>query len=230
MNILIKKHSELGIRIAKAIVGVAKKKRNEFAELLGVPASNLSRWINGTVAPSYEYIIKIGNLSGVSLEWLLTGKGPMERESFEIAANLAIYNDKEFVFIPQVTGEISAGGGLIADDTIEMRIAFRREWIEKKGDHHNMSLIRVSGDSMEPTLLSGDLVLIDHNRNFVDPQGGIYAISMDSIIMIKRLQVIYHQNRMKVISDNARYEAMDIDPGQVKVNGKVIWYGRELER
>jgi phage repressor protein C with HTH and peptisase S24 domain len=53
---------------------------------------------------------------------------------------------------------------------------------------------------------------------------------MDSIIMIKRLQVIYHQNRMKVISDNARYEAMDIDPGQAKVNGKVIWFGRELER
>jgi len=32
------------------------------------------------------------------------------------------------------------------------------------------------------------------------------------------------------ISDNTRYDPLDADPGQVKVIGKIIWFGRELER
>ena len=64
-----------------------------------------------------------------------------------------------------------------------------------------MSIIKVSGDSMEPTLFSGDIVLVDHNRNYIDPQGGIYAIAMDDdVIMIKRLQVIYPLKRIRIIS------------------------------
>jgi phage repressor protein C with HTH and peptisase S24 domain len=83
-----------------------------------------------------------------------------------------------FIFISQVSGHISAGGGLIPDNMVEMRIAFRRDWIQRKGSPENMSLIRVAGDSMEPTLHSGDIVLIDHSRDYVDPHGGIYAIVM----------------------------------------------------
>ncbi len=49
-----------------------------------------------------------------------------------------------------------------------------------------MSLIRVIGDSMEPTLGSGDIVLIDHSpRNYVDPHGGIDAIVVREEIMLK---------------------------------------------
>jgi hypothetical protein len=32
------------------------------------------------------------------------------------------------------------------------------------------------------------------------------------------------------ISDNTRHDPLDADPGQVKDNGEIIWFGRELER
>jgi len=137
---------------------------------------------------------------------------------------------EDFVYVPVVSGRISAGGGLIPDTSIELRLAFRRDWIQRHGDPRNMSLIRVSGDSMEPTLYSGDIVLVDHNRNYIDPQGGIYAIAMDDIIMIKRLQMIYPAMKIRVISDNPRYETFELEPDRVVINGKVIWFGREIER
>ncbi|TAN40765.1 MAG: hypothetical protein EPN22_16840 [Nitrospirae bacterium] len=139
-------------------------------------------------------------------------------------------NISNFVFVPIVSGEISAGGGLLPNNNIEMRVAFRRDWIQRRGDPNNMSLIRVSGDSMEPTLMSGDLVLIDHNRNFIDPQGGIYAIAMNGTIMIKRLQAIYPSKTVRVISDNAKYSYLEAESDQLTINGKVIWFGREIER
>jgi phage repressor protein C with HTH and peptisase S24 domain len=73
---------------------------------------------------------------------------------------------------------------------VDIKIAFRRDWIKKKGSPGNMSLIKVSGDSMQSTLLSGDIVLVDHGHNYIDPQGGIYAIAVDGEIMIKRVQPI----------------------------------------
>jgi len=38
--------------------------------------------------------------------------------------------------------------------------------------------------------MAGDLVLIDHGHNYLDPQGGIYAIALGDSILIKRLQNI----------------------------------------
>jgi len=141
----------------------------------------------------------------------------------------AAEDDGEFLFVPQVSDKISAGFGLEPYNHVEMRIAFRKDWLQKKGNPKNMNLIRVDGDSMEPTLMSSDLVLVDHGRNFIGPQGGIYAITLDSMIMIKRLQVMPLVNKVSIISDNDRYRSIDADIAQVKVNGKVIWFGRNLE-
>jgi len=50
--------------------------------------------------------------------------------------------------IPQVAGRISAGGGLEPDNTIELKMAFRKDWVDRKGNPHDMNIIRVQGGSM----------------------------------------------------------------------------------
>ena len=209
-----------------------------MADRLGISGSYVSQLLSGERTEISKQLTKLISYAfNVSEEWVVSGEGELVRNSHsekshfthdQIIERHADYN--EYVFVPQVSGEISAGGGLVADDTVEMKIAFRKEWIERRGDPKNMSLIRVSGDSMEPTLQSGDLALVDHGRNYFDPQGGIYAISIDHSIMIKRLQVLYPSKRIKVISDNGRYESSEMEMEQVKINGKVIWFGREIER
>jgi len=136
--------------------------------------------------------------------------------------------EQDFTYIPQVSGRISAGKGFAPENSIEMRVAFRKEWIARKGSAKDMVLIKVSGDSMEPTLLNGDLVLVDRGRNYLEPQGGVYAIALDDVIMIKRVQPT--GDRVRIISDNKMYEPFEVAADQVKVNGKVIWFARELER
>jgi phage repressor protein C with HTH and peptisase S24 domain len=183
----------------------------------------------------YEELVRFCDTNSISFNWLFYGEGPLYKSAatkgIEVCEPGTAYKeDAEYVFIPQVSGKISAGGGLVADNTIEMRVAFRREWLQRKGDARNMSIIRVQGDSMEPTLLSGDIVLIDHGRNYVDPHGGIYAIASGDNIMIKRLQLIYPSAKLRIISDNNRYDPIEADPEKVVINGKVIWFGRELER
>lgn len=72
----MKKHSDIGHRISLA-VEFSLKNQSVFSEELAVAPPNLSRWINGHVAPSYEVLVRIAAVSGVSLDWLLTGQGWM---------------------------------------------------------------------------------------------------------------------------------------------------------
>jgi len=48
--------------------------------------------------------------------------------------------------------------------------------------------------------------------------------------MIKLVQVLFHENKLRILSDNTHYEPIKADPDKVKINGKVIWFGREMER
>lgn len=228
-----------------------------FADRIWRDVSTISKLEAGKLELSNSIRLAICDVLGVKSEWLLFGRGSMYEDRWVLLEERAkelgedVYTRLSgkkageaaeippnppfpkggldgYVFVPQVRGEISAGRGLTPDDTAELRLAFRKDWIERKGDPANMSLVRVSGDSMEPTLKSGDIVLVDHNRNYIDPQGGIYAVSIDDSIIIKRVQVLYPSGRFKVISDNSRYEPFDAEPERLKVNGRVVWFGREI--
>lgn len=204
----------------------------EVAELLGIKPKTLATAKIRNSIP-FEELISFCSREGVSLDNLLI-KREHQREEMECGwvnePGVDYEKSKEFISIPQVHGKIGAGGGLIPDNCIEMRIAFRRDWIQRKGSPQNMSLIRVIGDSMEPTLESGDCVLIDHSRNYVDLHGGIYAIVVQEEIMLKRLQVLYPSGKVRIISDNSKYQSIEIEPDLLKINGKIIWFGREIER
>lgn len=198
----------------------------DFSRKTGIPYPTLQHYLSGRSEPGAENLQKIVIQFDVNLNWLLTGEGEMFQESFEKKPVEAA--NEEFIYVPMVSGRISAGGGLVPDNTIEIRLAFKKDWIMRRGDPRNMSLIKVSGDSMQPTLYSGNIVLIDHSRNYIDPQGGIYALVIDDTIMIKRLQILYPAKKIKIISDNPQYESIEADPEQVIINGKVIWLGREI--
>lgn len=233
------KDLDLGNRIAwlRKDRGLEQK---EAASAIGINYGTYQHYEYGN-HPSRKLLSFILQFYGCDKSWLLTGEGvpypdrPPEQQAPSASAEpsapaKSLDLSDEFVLVKRVRGMISAGGGLAPDNSVDMQLAFRRDFINRKGNPDNMSLIKVSGDSMEPTLLSGDLVLVDHSRTTIAPQGGIYAIAIDHEIMIKRVQFLLPQRKLKIISDNKQYEPMETDSDQVRINGKVIWYGRDLER
>lgn len=205
----------------------------QLAEICKISHSSISEVENEKWYPSSEVLINLVQNTDINPIWLLTGEGEMFIDK-PIAQPVTEdkYIGKDFVLIPMVSGKISAGKGLapVEDAEVEMKLAFRLDWIRRKGDYTKMSLIRVEGDSMEPTLYSGDIVLVDGNRSFIDLHGGIYAILVNDSIMIKRIQLIFTEKKLKIISDNPKYEPLIVSPDDIHVIGKVIWIGREIER
>jgi phage repressor protein C with HTH and peptisase S24 domain len=92
-----------------------------------------------------------------------------------------------------------------------------------------MRLMRVTGESMSPTLEDEDIVLVDLSQNDIRV-GKIYAVRMDDEIVVKRLE--RKPGKLVLVSDNRRfYEPQEIplgDQSNVEVLGRVVWMSREI--
>ncbi len=122
----------------------------------------------------------------------------------------------------------SAGPGRLAEEEARRRPgalspALLRELGVRAGA---ASMIRVAGDSMEPTLSDGDEILVDGDRREVKGRGGIFVIRLDGALMVKRLRP--GVGGVEVVSDNPAYPPRLCARGEAEVIGRVVWFSRAL--
>lgn len=136
---------------------------------------------------------------------------------------LPLYND-----VRAAAGHGAVVGHEHADDAL----MFKEDWIrfELGARPQDLCLIRVSGDSMEPTLRAGDVILIDV-RSCRPDREGIYIMRLDGMLLVKRLQAL-PGGKLKVSSDNAAFDSWTVSKTDVGsdlvIVGRVVWSGRRL--
>lgn len=87
--------------------------------------------------------------------------------------------------------------------------------------------MRVTGDSMSPTIQVKNTVLIDTGRKAVK-EGAIYAIRIDSTVLIKRLSFRLG-GKIVIISDNRReFDPYEGDIQDLHIIDQVIFFSRAL--
>ena len=136
------------------------------------------------------------------------------------------------VRVPQYDLGASAGPGALAegDERARSHLAFDAKWLRRlAGDPKQLSMIRVEGDSMLPTLSDGDEILVDRGDGAGRLRDGIYVLRMEGALIVKRLALNPAARRIAVRSDNPAYPSWnDCNPADVDVIGRVIWVGRRL--
>ncbi|MFC4293188.1 helix-turn-helix transcriptional regulator [Sphingorhabdus arenilitoris] len=132
--------------------------------------------------------------------------------------------------MPKLEIGASAGAGALTDEEwIAGQIGFDEKWLKKlASDISLLSLIRVQGDSMSPTLLDGDDIMVDRGAAQRPLRDGIHVIRMDDVLMVKRLAK-GPAGRLSVLSDNPSYpDWPDVAGTDISVIGRVVWTGRRL--
>lgn len=86
---------------------------------------------------------------------------------------------------------------------------------------------RGDGDSMFPTLINDDQVLIDTSQTRLNQQDRIWACSLHGAGMIKRLRII-DQDRVEVRSDNPAIGNIEVPMRDLHIVGRVVWVGRRV--
>lgn len=174
-------------------------------------------------APSFDRLSALGN--ALNLEFYF---GPPRPEADR---NELIGSD--FVRIPRYDVELSAGAGAENHDNLpSSSLAFRLDWLNRMGiNSKKCVIVGVKGDSMEPTLYGGDLVMLDRQANLVKDMRLFGVVDIDGTAKVKRLQKL--DGQLILHSDNKTYRA-DVrsarDANAMTIIGQVVWSGHDFER
>lgn len=126
----------------------------------------------------------------------------------------------------------SAGPGAIPNgERGQPYFAFDERWLRALtgAAPSDLSMIRVEGDSMAPTLNDGDDILIDRRACGEQLRDGIYVLRVEDSLLVKRLAIHPLGKSLTVQSDNPAYpDWPDCGMDDVHCIGRVIWAGRKV--
>jgi transcriptional regulator with XRE-family HTH domain len=137
-----------------------------------------------------------------------------------------------YVTISSILSETPDKDGAFATSTSpEKPYYFHKAWIKEKFgvSANDLRMLFVRGDSMEPTLCAGDIVLIDITKKSPTPPG-IFTLFDGFGFVLKRLEFISNTNppAIRIISDNLQYSAYKRVIDDLHIIGRVVWFAREL--
>lgn len=198
---------------------------------------------NGQVPPSFEVLHYLSeNHPEVDIRELICGKDtvvsvdavevashvrpvihPMSANAREVAAD-------DYFAVPLVEGRAAAGfGGVVWDRVKSLVWVYRPEL----GNRRNLVAVRVAGDSMEPTVPDGSIVIVDRDRWM--PEGKrrfVWALrTAEGDTVIKRLHKV--NGGLLILSDNfMNYPPEPAWTAELEklVIGRVIWMWHSLEK
>jgi phage repressor protein C with HTH and peptisase S24 domain len=213
--------------VLERIGGVGKA-----AELCHVNRGTIPKWAKSDGKMPLNAALAMVEKAGVTLDWLTTGHHV--RPNTEIPGSALSTPPEEALDLARIPllGVSGAAGAGAANDAAEVedyyympRAQLRALGVPPKFVH----FIRVRGDSMEPTIADGAIVLIDASiRRFGGE--GIYALSQDGDVRIKRLAKAV-EGGFRAISDNPNYPRERLTPDDLyglRIEGRVRWTERRL--
>jgi phage repressor protein C with HTH and peptisase S24 domain len=222
-------------------VGQALSPRETLERLIAERGENygaLSRLIGRNAAYIQQYIKRgtprkldegdrrtLARYFGVNEQALGAPEGPTGRKSS--GRGMA----KPVTFVPRLALGASAGSGsLDEDERADGAVAFDAGWLRQMGVKADLiSIIRVDGESMAPTLSDGDDIMVDRGDGADRLRDGIYVLRLDGVLMVKRIAIGPRRGGFSVLSDNPHYPGWpDVAPDLVTVVGRVIWAGRRI--
>ena len=185
----------------------------EIGNAIGVAPSTIQRYETGVITrPKVPVLKAIASALDVSYSWIINGSdNAMPDNAF--AAEL-----QSTVKIP-VIGKVAAGLACYADQYVESYECAAAEDIDPSYDY---VYLRVTGDSMLPLLMEGDLVLV-RCQDIVD--SGTYAVVIidneDGVVK----KIFMSRGRIELKSENPYYPPRIFegeDCARVRIFGKVI--------
>lgn len=90
---------------------------------------------------------------------------------------------------------------------------------------HRLVVADGVGDSMQPTLLDSDMILIDTLQNQLNKWDRIWAINLQGGGAVKRLGPP-EKGKVEIISDNPGIPNRVVSMEDVRIIGRVVWSGR----
>ena len=202
--------------------------KSDFCDRIGFPLKTYTNMAGSRRSkPNAELLASLAANLDVDLRWVLTG----ESGSLPGAAEVEV-GGEPLMLIPFYDVQASAGpGSIVQHEHLRGRLAFRADWVrgELKVPPSSLALITATGDSMQPTVGHGDLLLLNIGETHVSGDA-IYAVQMQDVLLVKRIQLLV-DGTLVIRSDNPAYgeQRVKLDEGNApRIVGRVVWIAKRM--
>lgn len=201
----------------------------ELAEKTGTSSSFLSRIESGTRKLTLEIAVRAATTLGCDVVDITD---EFSDEDIDAAGRLGPKKETKGD-IPNLTihaglgnggtlsAEINQHTGFIADEFTDGFWTFP-DGVRAGFSHLTRTLaLSVKGDSMEPTITGGSIAFVDTTHVMPSPPD-IYAVDFGDGLVVKRIELIPRTEKVRIISDNQRYQTYEMKRDELTVFGRVI--------
>lgn len=193
------------LREAMAAAGISQ---SELCERTNIPKSAISQYLSGAFKPKQDRTYLLAQALGVSAAWLMgydapapekkAGRGVKIPVLGTVAAGIPIEAVEDILDYEEIEPELAATGEFFA--------------------------LQIKGDSMEPRMQSGDVVIVRQQPDVESGDVAVVLINGDEATVKKLLK---QSGGIVLQAFNPAYEPMffspqDIEEKPVRVIGKVI--------
>lgn len=161
--------------------------------------------------------------------------GTVDVQGLPSALAQKIRDYKRIVVVPRydVTASMGPGSDMPEMNMVVENMSLDARWVRQNltfSALENLKLISGRGDSMSPTIRSGDAVMIDIGVRTVEADA-IYFFELQGQLLIKRIQ--RNLDGLSIISDNAQYRDLPVPANReddIHILAQVIywWNGRSF--
>ncbi|WP_298290333.1 LexA family transcriptional regulator [Novosphingobium sp.] len=205
--------------------------QTELARRVGISVSMVNKLTRGAARES-AHIYAIAKALNCSPEYLSGDSDDLpdqpaaeHRQAFGSFPSLVEEDeDDEIVEVQEIDLAFGMGGGGYLEVPVKKkRRKFTRGWLRlfTKAPHTRIFIAQGIGDSMAPTIMNADMVIIDTAENEVRVGDQIWAAAYGQTGVIKRLRPM-PDGGVKIMSDNPLVEAETAYDGELHVLGKVV--------
>lgn len=176
----------------------------------GISTSMLSDYTRGKM-PGADKALAISRALDEDLERLLTGRSRKPQSG-------------DLVPVSEIDLVLGLGATFLDEAPVKETILhFPRSWLRNftHSPPEKIFFTRGHGDSMTPTILDADIVLVDRGQDTLRMSDKIWAFAYGGMGMIKRLRPM-PDGSVKIISDNPNVPEERAYDGELHIIGSVV--------
>ncbi len=188
-----------------------------LSKATGISSGNICDWKSGRSKPNAETLVKVADYFSCSADYLLgrTNIKELQKQSESI---IHLIDMGEIIYIDTHLQPVSAGKGNIYIDENPVQQLYPSTSTSLKAAY----CVRISGESMYPNYLDGDIVYVDNKtKDLVSGDIGIFIYAGEAYCKE------YHEENgvIKLVSlnpDQELYNPIVIENDSFEIQGKVI--------
>ncbi len=139
---------------------------------------------------------------------------------------------EQFDLVPLEEIDLEYGmGGTFGDSPVTVQVhQIPRLLMEAMGGRGTTStslfVAKGRGDSMEPTIADGDMIIVDRSKRQLRDPDRIWALTVGDFHMVKRLRP--RGSSIVLLSDNPKVPEEVVSMEEINLVGRVVFVGRNL--